>query len=678
MPSTMVADVSGGIQVGTNWKLRKANELEDALNVRLGLKIGSAVRRFGHTLFKDTTGTTARGFFEAKYKDETIWFLVGHNSAGTQTVVQAYRPVTDSFENVITNLPINTTVDFYFNLNEVYMAGITDAGVRIQPYNITLVSGTITVSQTRNLIGAPKAAYINGRGGHIYLGNIELASGIYPDRIYESSPPMGAVTYIQAAQNLYTTNGTTLNGSDANTATGDLRLDSVRYIKTGMAVDVYAAGTSTKLWDWTIASVNNATDTVTITPSTLQTVTVAQSSSTINTSTDVITVPTNTWMTTGTPVVYTATGAAAPLVTGTTYYVINITATTIKLATTLALAMAGTAIDITSVGSGSAIFGYKYAVSDNDEIWLDGRKTDLSMLWNTDYRTEQTADYLAVPSGSASDISVNGLANSNNRLDVFTKTSLMDYDGANFNVVFDDIGSISNNAIINTLEWLIWIDADGNVHARDSTTGTHEIISRGMRSGFFDAITPANLPSLTAGMINGILKINVGLVNGVYTRYIYDFDLNAWTRDTYTRNLRFTINSRISGSNRMYSLTDTQSIYLEDQGNDDDGDVIPFMIQYGKRDYGITFKKSLNGLFVIGDGVTGANIQISRPPKNLNTEWITIGEIKEPVTKISVGDKNEIEDHYFNIRISHASKGDPQSIDVLDMHYIQQETTFGE
>jgi len=676
MPSTQIADVSGGIQAATNFKLRQGKELEDALNARFGVRIGSAVRRLGYTEFKDTTGSTASGFFEAKFKEETIWFFAAQVSGSTY--IKAYRPATDAFSDVITTLPASTNVQFYFHLNEVYMAGITDAGVRIQPWNIRLVSGTITTSTTRNLIGAPKAAYVSGRSGHLYLANVELNSVVYPDRIYESSPPMGAITYIQAAQALYSTDGSTLNASDADSTAANLRLDSTRYIKAGMALDIYAAGTATKLWDWTVVAVNNSKDTITINPGTVQALTVAQSGSTVNTTTEVITVPSNAWMTTGTAIVYTSPTPAAPLVSGTTYYVINVSSTTIKLATTAANAAAGTAINLTSTGSGNGYFGYRYVVSDNDEVWLDGRKTELSMVWNTDYRTEQTADYLQIPSGSAADTAVVGWANSNNRIQFFTKSSLMDYDGANLKPIFEDIGAIAHNAIINTLEWVIWMDSDANVHARDSTTGAHEIISRGMKTGFFDQISSANLPKVTMGFINGILKINVGAIDSKYTRFIYDFDLNVWSKDEYTRDLRFTINSRISGKNRMYSLTDTMTIYLEDEGNTDAGDIIPFMVQYGFRDYGTLFKKALKGMFVSGTGISGANVAVARPPKKVKPEWVTVGELKDPITKISIGDTLNLEDHYFNVKISHASNGESQGIDVLDMHYEQVETTFGE
>lgn len=674
MPNTMFADVSGGIQSATNWKLRQGKELEDALNVRFGKKIGSAVRRDGHVEFKDTDGTAALGYFEAKFKEETIWFMA--TTVSSNTVIKAYRPQTDAFSDVITGLPANLNVTFEFHLNEVYMAGITDSGTRIQPYNIRLVSGVITTSQTRNLITAPKAAYVKARGGKLYLGNVETTA-VYPDRVYESSPPMGAVTYIQAAQTLYSSDGSTLNSTDADSTSNSIRLDSVRYVKPGMAVDIYAAGTSTKTYDLVVGTVNNSKDTVTfssgITPNV---VTVAQSGTTVNTTTEVITVPSNAWMVTGTPITYTSATPIAGLVSGSTYYVINVSSTTIKLAATPALATAGTAINLTSTGSGNGYFSARYSFADNDEVWLDGRKSELSVLWNTDYRTEQTADYLQIPTGSAADTSVVGLANSNNRLVLFTRTSLMDYDGAQLKPVFQEIGLVNTNAMVNSLEWLIWVDSDMNVHARDSTSGAHEVISRGVKE-LFSRVDPAYYSKITMGMIDNILKINVGTIDEQLSRYIYDFDLNAWSRDTYTRNLRFTINSRISGKNRMYALTDTMTIYREDEGNNDAGDVIPFMVQYGQRDYGTSFSKGLKGLFVIGSSISGANIQVARPPKNVKTEFSTIGQLTEPVTKIAIGDTRNLNDHSFNVRISHASDGEAQVIDVLDMHYELQETTFG-
>ena len=58
-------------------------------------------------------------------------------------------------------------------------------------------------------------------------------------------------------------------------------------------------------------------------------------------------------ITTGTKLIFLNSDPPAPLVTGTTYYAINLSSTTISVATTSALATAGTVITLTDVGSGT-------------------------------------------------------------------------------------------------------------------------------------------------------------------------------------------------------------------------------------------------------------------------------------------------------------------------------------
>lgn len=72
----------------------------------------------------------------------------------------------------------------------------------------------------------------------------------------------------------------------------------------------------------------------------------------VNISTDRITVTND--IATCTELVFSSTGTVpVPLVTGTTYYAIRIDATTIEIATTPVLAAAGTAVDLTDIGSGT-------------------------------------------------------------------------------------------------------------------------------------------------------------------------------------------------------------------------------------------------------------------------------------------------------------------------------------
>lgn len=80
---------------------------------------------------------------------------------------------------------------------------------------------------------------------------------------------------------------------------------------------------------------------------------------------DVITIPNHGYLTTD-PVVFTAGAAtASPLSSGTTYYVIRVDSNKIKLATSAANAIAGTAINLTSQGYGS------HSIQRNIEVFLN-------------------------------------------------------------------------------------------------------------------------------------------------------------------------------------------------------------------------------------------------------------------------------------------------------------------
>jgi len=82
---------------------------------------------------------------------------------------------------------------------------------------------------------------------------------------------------------------------------------------------------------------------------------------------------------------------ANPLVASTAYYVIRVDANTIKLATTYAFAIAGTAIDITTTGSGNQVVTYGTLFSREDHIqqghlvWQFGTSVFVSDKAITDY-----------------------------------------------------------------------------------------------------------------------------------------------------------------------------------------------------------------------------------------------------------------------------------------------------
>jgi hypothetical protein len=816
-----IFDLIGGINTATNWLTRKSNEVEDAENVRFNDEVGSATRRPGYTR-RLTSGTNeeALGFHEAKFDTGAITFTASDN--GTNTVIKAIDSV-GTVTTVISDLPRHTKCQFLDHLNEVYVAGITtDTRARIQVRNIRMVAGVPTVSLIRNLITAPKAAFVGENSGKMYLLNVEVEGVVYPDRAYESSPPMGAITYIKGDQNnvyapvtlvnqipLMTSNTvpsgvasastalanaaafgafdrtTTLTTTDtrwltspSGTLTGWLRydfgsgnakvithyavsaagptlnrapktwtfegsnngstwttlqtvtnepaftvigetrtyptsnttayqyyrinvsvnqgatdyvaiaelsmytalqgstryrqsaVDSVRYIKAGMELEVYAKGTENKIADIVVDSVNNADDTFNFLP-------FSQTLTSVTAGSDYVTVTAGSAnYPLGTPVVFNSTGTVpGGLTADVTYYSIPFGTDTIRLANSYDLATVGNYIDITSAGTGTITISKSYVFSDNDEIWLKGRKADLSVLWNTDYRTPQTSDFLRIPSGSASDTSITGWVKSNNRLQIFTPTSTHQYDGANFLPIFEDIGCISHDTIQNSGPWVIWLDATGKVRARDSTSGQDEIISRFIKNRFLDTVPDANLALASSSMYDGVYKLNLGQVGTKYMRMVYNFDTNTWWRESHVRNLKYSITSRLSGKDRLYWLSDGLAIYLDEEGDLDYDSTIPMKLQYGRRHMGSAYKKAGVGLYVYGENISSAKIDIKLPGKA--NDWMYLGQLTEPISRIVVGDKKVVEARDFDIRISHHAKGEAPRIDGIEFHYNQLEENFG-
>ena len=828
-----IFDLSGGIQTATTWMLRKPNEVEDAENARFDSEIGAPVGRFGYVLEKAiSTGETCMGIHEAKYDDGAIVFVA--SSDGTNTIIRAYNPVTDTVEDVITDLIPDVKVQFLDHLNEVYLAGMDGNNNRINIHNVRYDGTSFTVSTARNLLNAPKAAFIGENAGKLYAINVDLSGAIFPDRAYESSPPMGAITYVKGAQNnvyapvtlvnqvpvmtsatapsgavshsnaqaswegwkIFKRDNTRVGGSwftAGGTATGWVRydfgagnekiiqyytmrplatnpsmndpsgaprnwslqgsqdgstwtdlhtvsaqapfnageertysfsnttpyryyrlnvtqsqgtnatggninwvtmnglylfsstsgstqyrqmaVDSVRYIKPGYLLDVYKAGTDQKLRSITVDSVDKANDTFNHLP-------FEKVGMTFATATDDATATSGIFDTTefatGQAVVLNG-GGTAPggLTFNTTYYVIRTgNDAKIKFATSYDLALLGQAIDITSTGSGAFTLSVSYVFNDNDELWLSGRHNpdDLTVLWNTDYRTEQTADYLRIPPGSASDTSITGWVKSNNRLQLFTATSTHQWDNANFVPIFEDVGCISHWTIKNSGTWIIWLDAEGRVRARDGASGQDEIISRFVKNRYLEKVPGLNLREASASMHDGNYKLSLGQVGEKYWRIVYNFDSNSWWRETHTRDIKFSLTSRMSGKERLYFITDGVKLYLDEEGDTDDGDTIPVVVEYGRRNFGTEFMKSAIGAYVYGKNISGAQLFIS----GTDRKWVPLGQLTEPVSRVSIGDaKKNIKARDFNFKVSMHQKGDRPRLEGLAFHYSFEENNFG-
>ena len=809
-----IFDVSGAVQTATNWLLKQANEVYDAENLRFDGDLGSAVRRPGYTLFKTlATNKFPLGFFEAKFPNNLYLMFAYNNAGNTATVLSAYDPVADTITVVKSDYPPNCKLRMVMNARELYVAGITtDTNAR---QTIINVQSNLTVSTTRNLFGAPKAAFIGENSGILYAMNVEISGTVYKDRAYVSSPQKGAITYVNAAMNNtfapvdlvnqvptmtsntapsgvaaasneasssfaawkafdrnntteWSTSGTSgvgwlsydfgasyspvvkyysvmgrpngesttnlgpktwtfegsTNGSSwtvidtqtnaANWSQGEsrtfstsnttayryyrinvsvnqgntnlcigeftlstqvqtntemqIKVDSARYVKAGLPIDFYKAGTNTYLYTITPTSVDTSKDTFNFLPYT-------QTVSSVNTTTDTITVPDTTSFPTGQTVYFTSTGTVPTgLTSGTTYYVINTGSTTMKLAGSLSDAKIGAAIDLTGAGTGSITVSLSYILAKTDELWLQRRKGDVvpSILWNTDYRQPQTADYIFIASGKVADTEITGWAKSNNRLNIFTKTSMWQYDNANFLPIFEDIGCISHDTICNNGTWIIWLDATGKVRARDSNAGQDQIISRAMKNRYLGVLASSNLQNASAVMFDSNYKLDVGVISGKNIRLVYNFDMNNWWRESHKRTHVYSINSSISGVRRNYFLDENGFLFLDEEGDLDYQDTIPWFLRYGRLNFGSAFIKSLIGMYIHSDSAAGSIVEYKTPGKS--NDWQKFGQITDIVSSLSTKDSVEARD--FDIKIHGNAKGTAARIDGIEVWYDTKQSNF--
>jgi hypothetical protein len=645
-------DLSGGVQDVTSWLIKKSNEVTNVRNGTFSDILGAVVRRYGNetvgSAFSAGADTNPMGGHVARFSTGTKRFVAVHADDGLSVIVRAQNSGTGAWTTVITGLPADAQIYFFDYLDEVYVTGYDPAtNTYITPRNI---DKTLDVSTTRNILNMPKCKKIVEYLGALYAVNCEVNSVRYPDRAYKSSGPLGAMTFIQGAQE----GGLTT-----------LAVDSARYIKTGMALDIYAAGTDTKLYDLTVTSVDKVANTFDFSWNGYSTFNFATTD--VNTGTEVITVPNNSFSASGTPVKVTSTTTVpGGLTSGTIYYVIYLSATTIKLATTEANATAGTAINLTSTGTGTHTMHYmNVEVSDNDEVWLDGRKNKLTMFWNTDYPTPEDADYLAVQPGAGSSNEIVAATKSGNRLFLFTKGSAAKYDGGQLVTFNNTVGCISDRSLCNIDDdWMIWLDANGHVWARNEASGQQQKISRGMYRNLLKLFTQDSLEASSAVTYNNFYKLYLGTVNGENIRIVYGFDDNTWTIESVNRKPIIQMTDDYTGHLKPYFLCDDGKLYIDETGNLDGGKSIPFVVEYGRSGMGSWNPKRFDGILIFSQYAIGAKVMASVD----GGDFRTVGQIDRNECYVQFpqnGDNKLPVGYSVNIKISDKSRGDPQIIEGI-------------
>ena len=190
----------------------------------------------------------------------------------------------------------------------------------------------------------------------------------------------------------------------------------------------------------------------------------------------------------------------------------------LKPGTTIDIYGAGTenkkadSIEIVSVNKNTNVITFaatQVDLEDNDEVWLEDRKGQLSVLWNTDYPTPEDSDFLRVPPGGDNDPAFTGWGKNGNRLLLFTRDAFYKWDGSNLVTISDEIGCVSHETIKNIGTWTFWLHETG-IWAYSVLSGQPpKLVSRGYEN-YIKAIDQLGLEKASAVVVDRVYKVAVG------------------------------------------------------------------------------------------------------------------------------------------------------------------------
>jgi len=473
------------------------------------------------------------------------------------------------------------------------------------------------------------------------------------------------VTANQGSTSYLTINEVELLTASSNADVIELNVDSVRYLKPGDLIDVYRAGTETKLYDINIIDVDKVNDTISFLPTQIQFATTG-----VNTTTDVITLSSTSDMPTGTPIIFGSTGAVPTgLTAGITYYAINLSSTTIQVASSALNADLAIPIDITAVGSGTHRVRVSYVFGNKDEIWKDGRKGKLTRFWNTDYRNPEASDYIKLPPTMDGLNAITAVGKLSNRLFPFTETSMFKYDGQNIVALRNDVGCVAHRSIGYYDSFMVWLDGKGNIWLRNEEGGEQDVISEAIQETM--ALVPqSQLPEATAVCVDDTYKLYLGQIDGSSLRVVYNFRTNQWSEEWWTPKQLVQFEYKYGGNNRPHWIDETGQLWVDEEGTDDDGKAIHMELEPGNDNFGVDEVKSFYGVKIYSDNSAGSKIFVSVD----SAAWVEVGQITKPVEAITLGRLPK--GTMINFRISNSYKGDTPQIEKMTVWYEIEEDTF--
>jgi len=202
-------------------------------------------------------------------------------------------------------------------------------------------------------------------------------------------------------------------------------------------------------------------------------------------------------------------------------------------------------VSVDKINNLLGIPGQTLSINADDEVWLSGQFGNLVTLWNTDWPTPQTANWIRVPTGIAETSDITGWTVNDNRLFIYTKNSFIKWDGSNLTILSQSVGAVSHETIQNIGNWTLWLHTTG-VWGYNDTTGQLKMISKAI-TPTIKRINPSNLRYASAVIADRTYKLSVGQL------------MNTTTPDTEYLQTTSTSTSSTSTSSTSSSTSSTST-----------------------------------------------------------------------------------------------------------------------
>jgi hypothetical protein len=647
-------DLSGAVQIGTSHLLRKRNEVEASKNATYNAKIGSAKRRDGYEKVARTIehGNNSLGAIVYRYGTNSKVIVGINNTAQTQAELRVLDTA-DYWTTILTG-NVNTRFQMLNDLDELYVAGASDN----QYQTLTNINSSLTASTSHNVYGAPACKFIAEYNSELYAINCVVGGKYYPDRFYKSSPPLGAITFVQTDQK-----GLLLQ----------LRVDSTRYLKVGMSVDIYGAGTEAKKQSGiTIISVDKKNERISFAATAIDVsdndeIWLTGTKGTLSRfwNTDYKTPETADWdrVPPGKEARPSFTGHGKNnnrlfLFTKNSFLKWD-GANLITVSDTIGCVSHET---IQNIGSWTlwlhttGVWGYN---DNTGQLKLLSRAVELYIRAINQSNLDKSSAGVV---GRVYKVAVGELL----PLDSVTTSTSTSSTSTSSTSTSTSSTSTSSTSTSSTSSSTSTTSTSTSISSTSTSVSSTSVSSTSRSTSSTSTSVSTSTSSTTTTTALSAKKV---------IRLCYDFDLNAWWTEEHKREIRFQFNHNMSGYTKPYFTDETGRLFRDETTNLDNADPIPLEIEFGRNNFGTDQVKTYHSVLIDSENARGALLQYSID----DGKFETLGQITDPIQKLVFPQGGQlIEGRDINYKVVDNTSGDPTVINGLTSYYNINEKVVNE